>query len=211
MTFSLAQIRSEPAPTETTILVVAAHALVRAGLRSVLGDQTGLSVVGEAQNIEDARAVGGDIRPDVVLLNEPPTSDIEHEGIAVLRRALPTACVLCLGSSESLSGDVLCIPAEAGVSELCSVLGAALDGRCAGCLLRPTCAVPRIAVALSRRETQVAACVADGMSSKQIAASLGIALRTVNTYRESLARKLGASSAAVITRYVIECGLRSHR
>jgi DNA-binding CsgD family transcriptional regulator len=49
--------------------------------------------------------------------------------------------------------------------------------------------------------------VAEGLSSKEIAAVLGIAVRTVNTYRESLARKLGASSPAVITRFVIESGL----
>jgi two-component system response regulator NreC len=60
---------------------------------------------------------------------------------------------------------------------------------------------------LSRREREVAVRVAEGLSSKEIAAVLGIAVRTVNTYRESLARKLGASSPAVITRFVIESGL----
>jgi DNA-binding NarL/FixJ family response regulator len=91
--------------------------------------------------------------------------------------------------------------------ELCSVLGVALSGRCAGCAFRGSCPAPRVAVALSRRERQVAVRVAEGLSSKQIAAHLGIALRTVNTYRESLARKLGASSAAVVTRFVLENGL----
>ena len=47
------------------------------------------------------------------------------------------------------------------------------------------------------------------MSSKEIGAALGIKLRTVNTYRESLARKLGASSPATVTRYVLEHGLNS--
>ena len=67
--------------------------------------------------------------------------------------------------------------------------------------------VPQRAVALSRRERQVAVRVAEGMSTKQIAAALGIGTRTVNTYRESLARKLGASSAAVLTRFVLKSGL----
>ena len=58
-----------------------------------------------------------------------------------------------------------------------------------------------MAAALSRRERQVAVRIAAGLGSKQIAAALGVSLRTVNTYRESLAKKLGASSAAVVTRY----------
>jgi hypothetical protein len=45
------------------------------------------------------------------------------------------------------------------------------------------------------------------LSSKQIAGNLGLGLRTVHTYRESLARKLGSSSAAVVTRFVIERGI----
>ena len=57
---------------------------------------------------------------------------------------------------------------------------------------------------LSRRERQVAVRVAAGLTTKQIAGALGVSVRTVNTYRESLARKVGASSAAVLTRYVLE-------
>jgi DNA-binding CsgD family transcriptional regulator len=93
------------------------------------------------------------------------------------------------------------------VAELCVTIGTLLGGRCAACLLRARCPVPRLAVALSRRERQVAVRVAAGLTSKQIAAALGVSLRTVNTYRESLARKLGASSPAVLTRYVLEHGL----
>jgi DNA-binding NarL/FixJ family response regulator len=93
------------------------------------------------------------------------------------------------------------------VAEFCSVLGSLLGERCAACVLRGHCPAARAAVALSRREKQVAVLVAAGLASKQIAAQLGIGLRTVNTYRESLARKLGASSPAVLTRYVLEHGL----
>jgi DNA-binding CsgD family transcriptional regulator len=93
------------------------------------------------------------------------------------------------------------------VAEFCSVLGNLLGERCAACVLRGHCPAARAAVALSRREKQVAVLVAAGLASKQIAVRLGIGLRTVNTYRESLARKLGASSPAVLTRYVLEHGL----
>lgn len=196
------------ANSDTTILIVAEHAIVRAGLRSVLGGTPGLSVVAETADAGAAASVAARIQPDVILLDSPPANATERRTIAAIRRAAPETCVLCLARKEPATfGDVQCVPADAGVAELCSTLGAVLGDRCASCLLRPRCPAPRVAVALSRREKQVAVCVAEGMSSKQIAGALGIALRTVNTYRESLARKLGASSPAVVTRYVLEQNL----
>ena len=187
---------------ETTLVVVAAHALVRAGLRGLLSDTPGLSVIGEASTPDAALAIAQRLRPDVVLFDD--LDGVSATGVcSVIRRVLPATCVLCL-AGQARPPQALCVPCTAGVVELCSMLGVALGDRCAGCRFRSQCPAPRVAVALSRRETQVAVCIADGMSSKQIAAALGIALRTVNTYRESLARKLGASSAAVVTRYVLE-------
>jgi DNA-binding CsgD family transcriptional regulator len=57
------------------------------------------------------------------------------------------------------------------------------------------------------REREVLARIAQGKTSKQIAAELGVSLRTVNTHRENLAKKLGSSSVAAMTRYAIENGL----
>ena len=193
---------------ETSILLVAEHALVRAGLRAVLGATPGLSVVAEAPALGEAASLAGRHRPDVVLLQEPPVGAEGEAAIAALLAAVPGACVLYLGDDRAADAPALpCLPRDAGVTELCTTIGTLLGGRCAACLLRARCPVPRMAVALSRRERQVAVHVAAGLTSKQIAAALGVSLRTVNTYRESLARKLGASSPAVLTRYVLEHGL----
>lgn len=202
--------RADDLPGDTTLIVVAPNALVREGLRSVIGETAGLSVIGEADEIRDAVPLALQHQPNAVLLDVPPTDPIDRAALLALRRESPATCVLCLGRSRAHSfGDVLCVPSNAGVGDLCSVLDAALGGQCRSCALQPTCAAPRIAVALSRRERQVAICISRGMPSKQIAAALGIGLRTVNTYRESLARKLGASSAAVVTRFVLETRLDS--
>jgi DNA-binding NarL/FixJ family response regulator len=197
-----------PPPDETTILVVAEHALVRAGLSAVLGATPGLSVVAEAADLVAAAPLAERHRPDVVLVNTPPTTGREREAVAGLRRALPGACLLVLGHEDlgdDRAADALpCLPCDAGVTELCDAIGTLLGGRCAACAMRACCPRPRLAAALSRRERQVAVRVAAGLTTKQIAGALGVGVRTVNTYRESLARKVGASSAAVLTRYVLE-------
>jgi DNA-binding CsgD family transcriptional regulator len=60
---------------------------------------------------------------------------------------------------------------------------------------------------ISPRERQILALIAAGKRSKDIAADLGISLRTVNTHREHIAKKLGTSSPAGLIRYAIEHGI----
>jgi FixJ family two-component response regulator len=65
----------------------------------------------------------------------------------------------------------------------------------------------RDAARLTARERQVLGRVALGLTSKKIAEQLGIGLRTVNCHRENLAKKLGTSSVAALTRYAIQNGI----
>ena len=193
---------------ETSLLLVEQHALLRVALRSFLDATAGLTVVAEADGIEQAMELARLHRPSVVLVSDAA----DHEGgIPALRRAAPDACVILLtrgaraptvSPAEASALDHL--PSHAGLTELCAVIESSLQGRCASCAFSPQCPVPKRAASLSPRERQVAVRIAHGLTSKQIAAELGIGLRTVHTYRESLARKLGASSAAVVTRHVLE-------
>lgn len=203
---ALPTIDVDPPPAnDTSILVIAGHALVRAGLRAVLGATPGLAVVAEAHDVSAAALLAAEHRPDVVLLDAPPTANAE-ESMAALCSAAPGACLLCLSDDRACESALACVPRTAGVTELCDEIDRLLGGRCAACIFRKSCQARRAGM-LSPREKQVAVHVAAGLSSKQIAATLGIGLRTVNTYRESLARKLGASSPAVVTRFVLEQGL----
>lgn len=194
-----------------TVLLVESHALVRAALRALISAADGLTVVAEAASLTEAARLALHHRPDVVLVDGRALAP-GGEDLAPVRQASPDACVLVLaddalarlGPPRHAHG---CVAPSASVEELCATVASLLGARCANCRLRTSCPVPRLAVALSRRERQVAVRVAEGMQSKQIAAALGIRVRTVNTYRESLARKIGASSAAVLTRFVLETGL----
>jgi len=60
---------------------------------------------------------------------------------------------------------------------------------------------------LTPREREVLARIAAGMTSKEIAAALGVSLRTVNTHREHLAKKLATTSVAGLVRYAIDNGI----
>ena len=200
-------------PTELSLLVVEEHALVRTALRALLDATPGLRVVAEARDFARARTLARVNQPDVVLINARMRECAEPSFIDALRHAAPSACVLLFSQDDRGNGTVDltgvhgCLPPDAGVPELCAAAASVLDGRCPSCALHRHCPVPRLTVALSRRERQVAMRVAEGRTSKEIAVALGIGLRTVNTYRESLARKLGGSSAAVVTRFVLESGL----
>jgi DNA-binding NarL/FixJ family response regulator len=66
---------------------------------------------------------------------------------------------------------------------------------------------PPAPASISARERQVLARIALGRTSKEIASELGITLRTVHAHRENLARKLGTSSVAALTRYALEHGI----
>lgn len=193
------------------MLVVAEHALIRAGLCALFDSSAGFVVVADALDVPTAATLARTHEPHLVLLTARALTNAGVTGIAELRRELPSGCVLVLGDLDAADParpcvDV-CLPNDVGVRELRRMIAGLPGNHCATCALRPGCRASLLSAAFTRRERQVAIRVAEGMTSKQIAAALGVSVRTVNTYRESLARKLGASSAAVVTRFVIESGL----
>ena len=194
------------------VLIVEEHALIRAALGTLIGATTGLTVVAEAKSMSEALTVARSIRPEAILVGASLLRDVNSETTGALHAALPDSCIFVVGgdgeTSPVLANAVRCLPRDAGINELCADVSKRFGIRCDDCGLQALCPVARAVTALSRREQQVAVRVAAGLTSKQIASMLGLAIRTVNTYRESLSRKLGASSAAALTRYVIESGLR---
>lgn len=197
------------------VLLVEEHALIRAGLRSLIDATSGMMIVAEAPDMSGALTLAREHQPDTILVGASALARADADITATLRKELPQSCIFVVGgevpdatrSAES-AGSFRCLPREAGMQEFCADISNLFGIRCEDCRLQTICPVARAVTALSRRERQVAVRVAAGLTSKQIASMLGLAIRTVNTYRESLARKVGASSAAALTRYVIESGLR---
>jgi DNA-binding NarL/FixJ family response regulator len=195
------------------VLLVDDHPLVRAGLAGLLAAE-GFDVAGQASNGTEALAADREFEPDVVLMD---LSMPEMGGAEATRRLLaqhPGARVIILTSFhqqarvlEALrAGAVGFLLKDSDPADVAAAVRSAAQGdspvdpRVAGYLLPgATASGDR----LSAREEQVLRLVAEGMSNKQIGASLGIAERTVKVHLGSVFRRIGVedrTSAALWAR-----------
>lgn len=196
------------------VLIADDHAVVREGLRHVLGAEHGFDVVGEAANGADAVRLAELLTPDVIVLDlsMPGTSGLDAAKQIRARRLELRILVLSIhdhpeyvqqsagaGAQGYLRKDSS--PAQlrdairavhSGARVFSAVAHGDLDGRVS--LLTP-------------RERSVLARIASGSANKQIARDLAISVRTVEAHRESIARKLGLRGAAALTRFALESGL----
>ncbi len=206
------------------VVIVDDHPLVREGVRHALS-VPGLEVVGEAGTGADGIAVAKAESPDVIVLdiNLPGMSGIETA--ALLRHQLPEVRILMLSVHDHAEYILESIKAGADgylrKDSLPEALRRAVREVAAGRTHYETAptpaagsAAPILAVAaahrlelLSRRERDVLIGIASGKANKEIAADLGLGVRTVESYRESLVKKLGIATTAGLTRFALETHL----
>ncbi|MEJ2153385.1 MAG: response regulator transcription factor, partial [Gemmatimonadota bacterium] len=209
------------------VLVVDDHPLVREGIRHVLNEGSGLEVTAEAASGEEALKLAQSHRPDVILLDISMPGESGLKVAAKLRSCVPEARILILSMHDhaefvlgavraGVHGYVLkdSLPVELrravrtvyGGEEffsppVASRLSAALRGEV------PVEAKRQRIESLTKRERQVLVHVAMGRSNKEVAAEFGISVRTVETHRENLMRKLDIHSVAELTRLALKTGL----
>ena len=212
--------------TPLTVLVVDDHSVVREGLRRVLEEGSGgsLRVVAEAAN--GAEAVERAIRdkPDVVLLDltMPGPGGSGLAVVRTLRDRAPEVRVLILSVHDDREYVLESVRAGAHgylrKDSSPAEIRQAIHAVCAGdSFFSPPVArhlaaavqgeTPRPAgslAALTARERDVLIGVARGRTNRETAAELGISVRTVETHRDSLMRKLGIHTVAELTRFALE-------
>ncbi|WP_144877303.1 response regulator transcription factor [Microbacterium sp. 1.5R] len=186
-----------------TVLVVDDHAMVREGLASVLAADGDISVVGAAATGAEAVRLAAELRPDVVVMDlSMPVMD-GIEATKAVREEVAGTRVLVLTSFTERDRVRRAIDAgatgyqlkDAEPADLRAAVRsvhaghAPLDPRIAGVLL----SADRPASGLSVREREVLRLVAEGLANKQIAASLGIAERTVKAHLGSVFRQIGVA------------------
>ncbi len=200
------------------LMLVDDHPLVRDGLRAMLAGVSDVTVVGEAGDANEALAVLVDCAPTLVLMD---IGMKEVNGIALtsmlLRRA-PQLAVLMLSMYDSVEyaqrsmqvgarGYVL---KDAPSSEILSAMRTVAAG---GTYLSSSIAqrmfrVPTPRNQLSTREQDILACLARGQSSKQIAKALQLSVRTIESHRQNIRRKLDLETQADLIKYAVEHGSR---
>lgn len=191
-----------------TVLIADDHPVVRQGIAVLLGVQDDIEVVGEAADGREALALTADKDPDVILLDlKLPALD----GITVLRelrdRGLRARALVLTSAAEA---DLVTLAVRAGAAgflykdvdpdALVRAVRSVHDGHtllareAAGSLLRSGAAPPvRGPGALTTREREVLAQIADGRSNKEIARLLHVSEKTVKTHVSAVLAKLGVA------------------
>jgi DNA-binding NarL/FixJ family response regulator len=206
------------------ILVADDHEFVRRGIRGLLHARRGWTVVGEAMNGREAIEKANRLKPDVAILD---ISMPDLDGLQAARRireAVPTTeiVVLTMHESDQMVRRVLDAGALGYVlkSDLATHLVKAVKNVSAGRLFL----TPRVSDIVLRgflttenqsdptkhsqarptpREVEIIRFLAEGKTNKEIAAELGITIRTVETHRARIMLKLGLHSLVELIHYAI--------
>ena len=205
------------------ILVVDDHAVVRSGLKLLLSAEPDLEVVGEAGNARDAVFEVRAQKPDVVLLDVVMPGESGIEAVPKLLHESPETKVLVLSMQDDpnyvreafaagASGYVLKEAADAEVVDAIRQVaaGASYVHPVLGARMVAADAQAKAAAAadpLSDREREVLTLLALGHTNQEIAKQLYISVRTAETHRAHIMRKLGLETRAALVRYAIAHGL----
>ena len=204
------------------VLIVDDHPIVRQGLRRMIETEADLVVCGEVQTEREARAAIRALVPDVVIVD---ISLAQGDGLELVRDVhaqRPELPMLVLSMHDELiygerllaAGARGYIMKQAASDQLLVALRRVLDGDVyvseglASSLgkgmrteLEPVTSDP--IERLSNRELQVLSLIGRGFSSREVADGLGLSVKTVETHRQSLKRKLNLATNAQLLQYAI--------
>jgi two-component system response regulator NreC len=208
------------------VLLADDHAVLRAGLRLLLTSEKEFDVVGEAASGTETLTLAEKLQPDLILLdlNMPALSGLDS--LPALRKISPASKILILTMHDDpqylrqalkhgASGYVLKKAADA---ELLSAMRAVLRGEVyvhpsmtrvllEDMLPGTQSANENLWDSLSEREREVLKMVAVGHTSAEIAATLNLSAKTVETYRARGMEKLGLRSRAMLVKFALQEGL----
>jgi two-component system, NarL family, response regulator NreC len=201
------------------VLIVDDHAIVRAGLRVLIEREDGMVAVDEAANANEAIFCAIEHKPDVLLIDVTMPGESGIEALPKLLEASPTSKVLVLSMHDDphyvreafaggAHGYVLKDAADA------EVIAAIREVASGGSYVNPTLGARMVAAEakehaearadpLSEREHEVLRLLALGHTNQEIATTLFISVRTAETHRAHIMRKLGLASRAELVRYAL--------
>jgi DNA-binding NarL/FixJ family response regulator len=210
-----------------SVLLVASFRLAREGMRALIERDKNFQVIGEADDRGQKLRLLGTHRPDVILFDLDPAHEagIEtiseivryHPGIRII--ALSMCCedaivegavragvlgFICKAEPFDNLNDILKTVAQGGAYLSSRLVGRVMD-RLKKSELRST-RDPALG-GLTEREVQVLRLLAEGLASKEVAATLNLAVETVHSYRKSLMKKLKVHNVAGLVQFAVAAGL----
>ncbi len=205
------------------VLVVDDHAVVRAGLRRILDAEPDIEAVGEAPNGERAVFEAMEHKPDVVLMDVVMPGKSGIDATRAVLQAVPETAVLVLSMQDDpryvreafdagASGYVM---KEAADDEVVDAVRAVAAGQhylhpALGARMLEAESEERRRAAedpLSDREREILRLLALGHTNQEIAKMLYVSVRTAETHRAHIMRKLGLTTRAELVRYAIGEGM----
>ncbi len=219
--------------SKTRILIADDHDVVRSGLRVLLRTSPDFSIVGEASDGEEAVRLTEKSTPDVVIMDiSMPTLDgIAATKIIKERFPLVKVIILTVHEDEEYAFQVLRAGASgyvlknAGKKDIFRAIESAMSGErffspgiskiIVESFIKRAEEQPVAKIApktspdrqLTNRETEVLKYIALGYTNRQIADTLFLSFRTVNTHRANIMQKLGIHETAGLVRHAISLGL----
>lgn len=203
------------------ILLADDHALVRAGIRRLIEDTPGYTVVAEAADGREAARLARQHAPDIALIDLSMPGLNGLDAIARIVADLPRTRVFALSmhTSEQYVADALragatgYIVKDAAADELVEALAAAGRGQrfisplVAGHVAAAAAPARDESEALTSRQREILQLVAEGHSTRQIAERLSISVKTVETHRAQIMQRLDIHDVAGLTRHALRIGL----
>jgi DNA-binding NarL/FixJ family response regulator len=206
------------------VLLVDDHALVRAGIRSLLQELPDVEVVAEASDGAQALQIAEREQPDVVLMDIAMKGMNGLEAAAKLRERQPGVKVVILSMHTSEEYVLLALRAgasaylikDSATAELELALNSVMRGET---YLSPAISrqvvdgyVQRVGTGagadpLTQRQREVLKHIAEGRSTKEIAFELDLSVKTIETHRAQIMERLGIRDVAGLVRYAMRVGI----
>ena len=215
-----------------TVMLAEDHAVVRQGLSALLNADGHFTMVGQAQNGREAITMAQNLRPDVILMDVamPVLNGLEATRQILVANPGAKIVMLSAHSDEEYVERAISFGAAGFLEKQTSaeILTKAIQTVANGKMFLSPAIVRRMeeskgrtrgrdglvssaAASLTSRETEVLQLVAEGQANKQVAATLGISIKTVEKHRQKVMDKLNIHETAGLTRYAIAQGIIESR
>jgi DNA-binding NarL/FixJ family response regulator len=213
-----------------TLLLIDDHSLIRAGVRALVGDIPGYSVIGEACDGSQLSALATELKPDIILLDISMKDVDGLEALKQLHSVLPDSKVLILSMHSDPTRIMRALEAgahgyllkDAAAHELEQALQALSNGER---YLSPAIAHTVISQALisvqgnkvekaqnhnlTARQLEILRLIVRGKSTREIASGLGLSIKTVETHRAQVMKRLQIHDVAGLVLFCVREGIIS--